>query len=133
MRMGARGRELVAWARTPGHDVSGIIATPSSRWLPPAGRATLEIRCGEGRVARDLAACGHRVTAVDASPTLRAAAEADTEGRYLLADAAALPFADVSFDLIVAYNSLMDVQDMPAAVREAARACWRPAGGSPPA
>jgi len=112
----------VAWARTPGHDVYWHYRDAFFALLPPAGRATIEIGCGEGRVARDLAARGHSVTAVDASPTLlRAAAEAHNEGRYLLADAAALPFADASFDLAVAYNSLMDVQDMPAAVREAAR------------
>jgi len=29
--------------------------------------------------------------------------------------------ADGSFDLVVAYNSLMDVEDMPTTVREAAR------------
>jgi ubiquinone/menaquinone biosynthesis C-methylase UbiE len=29
--------------------------------------------------------------------------------------AEALPFDDVAFDLVVAYNSLMDVEDMPAA------------------
>ena len=43
--------------------------------------------------------------------------------RILLASfvAAALPFGDGCFDLVVAYNSLMDVDDMPAAVAEAAR------------
>jgi SAM-dependent methyltransferase len=35
--------------------------------------------------------------------------------------AEALPFDDRAFDLVVAYNSLMDVDDMPVAVREAAR------------
>jgi SAM-dependent methyltransferase len=59
------------WARTPGHD---------SYWhyreaffdaiVPEPGRRTLEVGCGEGRVARDLADRGHRVVAVDASPTL---------------------------------------------------------------
>ena len=50
-----------------------------------------------------------------------AAAEADPEGSYLLADAAALPFADSLFDLVVAYNSLMDMDDMAGVVAEAAR------------
>jgi SAM-dependent methyltransferase len=113
----------IAWARAPGHD---------SYWsygplffeqvVPRPGRSTLEVGCGEGRVCRDLTARGHVVTGIDAAPTpLAAAREADPGGRYLLADAAALPFADGEFDLVVAYNSLMDVDDMPGAVREAAR------------
>ena len=62
------------------------------------------------------------MVALDASPTLVAmAATADPAGRYLVADAAALPFADGCFDTVVAYNSLMDVADMPAAVQEASR------------
>jgi SAM-dependent methyltransferase len=32
-----------------------------------------------------------------------------------------LPFEDASFDLVVAYNSLMDVDDLPGVVLEAAR------------
>jgi ubiquinone/menaquinone biosynthesis C-methylase UbiE len=68
------------------------------------------------------------VTGIDSSPTLlRYAREADPDGTYELADAARVPFADASFDLVVAYNSLMDVDDMPAAVREAARVL-EPAG-----
>jgi SAM-dependent methyltransferase len=112
----------LAWARTPGHDAYWHYRSAFFALVPPAGSATLEIGCGEGRVARDLAARGHRVTGVDAAPTLlRAAAAAHAGGRYLVADAADLPFEDSSFDLVVAYNSLMDVQDMPGAVREAAR------------
>ena len=57
-----------------------------------------------------------------ASPSLVAsAAAAHPDGRYLVADAAALPFPDASFDLVVAYNSLMDVDDMPTAVAETSR------------
>jgi SAM-dependent methyltransferase len=111
------------WARTPGHDAYWQYRDAFFEELLPApGRLTLEVGCGEGRVARDLAARGHRVVALDASPTLAAsAAAADPAGRYLVADAAALPFPDERFDLVVAYNSLMDVDDMPAAVAEAAR------------
>jgi SAM-dependent methyltransferase len=112
----------LAWARTPGHDAYWSYRDAFFSLVPEPGSATLEIGCGEGRVARDLAGRGHHVTGVDGAPTLlKAAAEAHAEGRYLLADAEALPFADASFDLVVAYNSLMDMRDMPAAVREAAR------------
>jgi SAM-dependent methyltransferase len=112
----------LAWARAPAHDVYWSYREAFFALVPPARRATLEIGCGEGRVARDLAARGHEVTAVDAAPTLlAAAAAAHAGGRYLVADAADLPFEDASFDLVVAYNSLMDVEDMPAAVIEAAR------------
>jgi SAM-dependent methyltransferase len=115
--------EFIAWARKPGHD---------SYWqyhrdqflelLPPPGRRTLDLGCGEGRLARDLKALGHAVTAIDASPTMIAAArEADPEMESQLADASALPFDDESFDLVVAFMSLQDVDDMEGAVRECAR------------
>jgi SAM-dependent methyltransferase len=111
------------WARTPGHDAYWHFRDAFFDAIVPApGRLTLEVGCGEGRVARDLASRGHRVVALDASPTLVAgAAVADPGGRYLVGDAAALPFGDGCFDLVVAYNSLMDVDDMPAAIGEAAR------------
>jgi SAM-dependent methyltransferase len=113
----------VRWTRTSGHDAYWHYRAPFFDQIVPApGRQTLEMGCGEGRVARDLARHGHTVTAVDASPTLlRYAREADPAGRYLVADAAALPFPDGAFDLVVAYNALMDIADMAGAVREAAR------------
>ena len=111
------------WARTPEHDIYWSFSGPRFLELvPPPGRRTLDLGCGEGRLARDLAVLGHRVVGVDASPTLlRLAAEADQEGDYVRADAAALPFEDASFDLAVAFNSLMDMDDLDAALREAGR------------
>jgi len=112
----------IAWARSPRHDAYWEYSPMFFELVPPAGQATLEIGCGEGRVARDLGALGHHVTGVDSSPTLLEAAQlADPSGEYLVADAVRLPFPDESFDLVVAYNSLMDIDGMPAAVREAAR------------
>jgi len=91
-------------------------------FLPPPGAATLEIGCGEGRVARELSDLGHHVTVTDIAPRLLAAAEAaHSADGYVLADAAQLPFDDASFDRVVAYNMLMDVADMPAVIAEAAR------------
>jgi ubiquinone/menaquinone biosynthesis C-methylase UbiE len=117
----------VRWARTPGHDAYWYYRDSFLDLLVPApGRRTVEIGCGEGRVARDLAARGHRVVAVDTAHTLlRHAREEDTAGTYGLADSAALPFPDRSFDLAVAYNSLQVVDDMAATVCEAARVLER--------
>jgi SAM-dependent methyltransferase len=50
-----------------------------------------------------------------------AAKDWDSAHNYAVAGAAALPFEDASFDLAVAYNVLMDVEDVPAALREARR------------
>jgi SAM-dependent methyltransferase len=75
--------------------------------LPPPGVHTLDLGCGEGRLTRDLKRLGHNVVGVDASPTMLAAGrDADPEVETHLADAAALPFADASFDLVIAFMSL---------------------------
>jgi len=117
-----QARDWVRWARRPDHDSYWRYRDDFFGLVPDPGKATLDLGCGEGRVSRDLAGRGHDVTGVDASPTLiAAAAEAHPEGRYLIADAAGLPFGDGDFDVIVAYNMLMDVSDLSGAVREAAR------------
>ena len=119
----AHAAEFIAWARKPGHD---------SYWrfhrdlflelVPSPRRRTLDLGCGEGRLSRDLKAAGHDVVGVDVTPTMLAAArEADPTIETHLADAAALPFADGSFDCVVAFMSLQDVDDVRGAVREAAR------------
>ncbi|MDQ3530888.1 MAG: class I SAM-dependent methyltransferase [Actinomycetota bacterium] len=74
-------------------------------------------------MTRDLTSRGHEVTAIDASPTMTR--YADDHGAYVVADAASLPFPAASFDLAIAHNSLMDVDDMPAAVAETARVLQR--------
>ena len=89
---------------------------------------TLELGCGEGRVARDLAERGHHVTALDSAAGLvRHARAAAPEIAYLVAGAARLPIHDGGFDLVVAYNSLQVVDDMAASVRECERVL-RPGG-----
>jgi SAM-dependent methyltransferase len=113
----------VAWARKPGHD---------SYWrfhrdlflplVPAAGRKTLDLGCGEGRLSRELKALGHNVVGVDISPTmLEAAQRADQEIETYLADAAALPFSDAAFDCVVAFMSLQDTDNLGGAIREVQR------------
>lgn len=116
--------DWVRWARKPGHD--SYWRFHRDRFLdlvPPPGRLTLDVGCGEGRVTRDLKELGHRAVGVDGSETMIAAArEADPGGEYVVANAAELPFPDGHSDVSVAFMSLMDFDDMAAAVREIARA-----------
>ncbi len=115
-------RNWAVWARKPDFDAYWEYSPTFFDLVPTPGLRTLEVGCGEGRVARDLVKRGHRVTAVDATAELlRLAHDADDMGDYLRCDAAALPFAKGSFDLVVFYNSLMDIDEMDGAVREAAR------------
>ncbi len=125
-------KNWVRWARTPGNDVFPEFAPAFiEEILPAAPGPTLEIGCGEGRVARELVARGHRVVALDPSPTLvRAAADADAASAYVSGDGTRLPFVDGAFGTVVAYNSLQamaDVADMARTVREAGRVV-RPGG-----
>ena len=91
------------------------------------GLDVLDLGCGEGRFARMLAERGAHVTAVDVAPTMvRLAQEMEDQSslgvRYLLRDAARLDgLPDGSFHLVVAYMSLMDVEDYRSAVTEVAR------------
>jgi SAM-dependent methyltransferase len=92
------------------------------RLLPAPGRATLDVGCGEGRVGRELARAGHRVTGVDSSPKLAELARAGGGyERVVTESAGALPFAAGAFDLAVAFMSLHDMDDPARAIAEAAR------------
>ena len=111
------------WARTPGHDAYWAYYKSFFQDVAPSDPGlALDIGCGEGRVTRSLAERSETVVGIDSSPTLvRDAAAADAASTYLVTDATALPFKNRSFDTVVAYNSLMDLNDMPAGVAEAAR------------
>ena len=112
------------FARTPGNDsMHDQVNLPALLGLLPGpGRATLDLGCGEGRLSRFLRSIGHRVTGADAAPTMvRLAAGQAGSGPFVLADAAALPFRDAAFDLVVAYMCLHDMDRMPQAVAEAGR------------
>ena len=123
-----RAAEWIRFARAEGHDAYWVYRDAFFELLPSPPATVLEVGCGEGRVTRDLRRRGYDVTGLDVSPTLvEAARGSDPSGSYVVGDAAALPFGDASFDLVVSYNSLIDVDDMPAAVAEAGRVL-RPAG-----
>jgi SAM-dependent methyltransferase len=90
--------------------------------VPAPGRLTLDVGCGEGRLARDLTALGHQVIGLDGSATLAQAADAAVPRTPVaLANATRLPIASGVADLVVSFMVLMDVEDLDGAVRELAR------------
>lgn len=87
--------------------------------LPPPVSRILDLGCGEGRLGRLLVHRGDTVVGIDTSPTMvRYACE---RHEAVVADAAALPFADGSFDAVTSFMSFHDMEDVDAVAREAAR------------
>jgi SAM-dependent methyltransferase len=124
----SEARNWASFARTPGRDHSHEdINLPVLLELVPApGGRTLDLACGEGRLSRLLKHQGHQVAGIDASPTMvRFAVSHEAAAPAVLADATRLPFPDETFDLVVAYMCLHDIDDMPQAVTEAARVLRR--------
>jgi SAM-dependent methyltransferase len=120
--------EWVAWARKPNHDAFWAYRASLAAFIGRGNGNALDVGCGEGRISRELTACGFKVTAVDpVSWLVSAAIEARSARNYAVASAAELPFENAQFDLVVAYNVLMDIDDVPSALKEFRRVL-RPAG-----
>jgi SAM-dependent methyltransferase len=122
----AHAGEWAVWASTPDHDVFfwryNLPAFLDLVPLPGAG-PTLDVGCGEGRVARILAAHGHAMVGIDAAELLvRHAARAEPATPAAVGDAAALPLRDAAATLAISFMVLQDVDDLDAVLRELARA-----------
>ena len=99
--------------------------------LGPASRV-LDVPCGHGRHAVELARRGHRVTGVDFAQAMlaearRKAAERTVSVRFEEADAEHLPFPPASFDLAVSRHVLWTLPHPEAAIDEWIRVL-RPGG-----
>jgi SAM-dependent methyltransferase len=118
----ANAAAWIEWARSPELDPQywHFNRPRFLELLPPPGRRTVDVACGEGRLTGELAELGHAVVGVEQSPALAAAARA--RGLEIVeADAVALPLESRSADLVVAFMSLMNVDDLDAVVGEIAR------------
>jgi SAM-dependent methyltransferase len=98
---------------------------------PVAGRV-LDVGCGTGILTAELLRRGDvaAVAGIDVSAELVASARAaipDPRASFQLADAAALPFADASFDHALSLLVVNFLDDRPGSVREAIRVT-RPGG-----
>jgi ubiquinone/menaquinone biosynthesis C-methylase UbiE len=94
---------------------------------PLGGQYVLDVGCGNGSLARQLARQGAHVTGVDASAPIIVRAQQreaqETLGiAYHVADAARLePIGDGRFDLVVSCMALQDIPDAAGMIGEAAR------------
>jgi SAM-dependent methyltransferase len=118
--------------------------TPRGRWVgdtefglvrrqlgPRPGETLLDVGCGSGWFTRRFAAeiapeNGWNVTGLDVDPAMLDFARAHgRDERYLAGDARALPFADASFDRVIAIASLCFVADERQALAEIVRVARR--------
>ncbi|GAA3934705.1 class I SAM-dependent methyltransferase [Actinomadura viridis] len=93
---------------------------------PCAGLRVLDAGCGEGYLARELAARGAEVVGVDASQGLIDAAEGHPDGRrgsmsFIRASVDAMPVEDAGFDLVVCNHLFSHLHDPGDAIREFGR------------
>ena len=83
-------------------------------------RKVLDVGCGDGQVSRLAARLGAEVVGVD--PTWNCVSVAGQRGTTVArAGAAALPFADASFDAVVACLVFEHIRDVDDAIAEVAR------------
>jgi 2-polyprenyl-6-hydroxyphenyl methylase/3-demethylubiquinone-9 3-methyltransferase len=100
--------------------------------LDPSQSTALDVGCGGGLMAEDVARMGFRVTGVDPSAgSLEVAREharqSGLEIEYVEGVGEALPFEDASFDLVYCCDVLEHVDDVPAVLAESRRVL-RPGG-----
>jgi SAM-dependent methyltransferase len=122
--------ERQGWRRgraSPYHRALGPLTSQAVGALLDAARvgrgtAVLDVASGPGDAAAQAAARGADVTAVDVSPEMvELAASLHPGVRFEVGEAGALPFADASFDAVVANFLMPHVADLPGVAAELAR------------
>lgn len=82
----------------------------------------LDVGCGEGRFCRKLASLGIATCGIDpVTEMIDIARQKQPEGDYKVGFAEDLPVDNESFDLVVSYISLIDIDDAEQAIREMSR------------
>ena len=122
-----------AWYQTPRGDMYDRLEKKAIDSLLPSapdGGKLLEIGCGTGHFSEHFAHKGFAVTGVDiAEPMVAVARQKNIpNGRFQVADAERLPFADETFDVAAAITVLEFVSDPARVVSEMVR-CTRKPGG----
>lgn len=92
------------------------------------GRQVLDLGCGEGRFKRILGKHGARCVGLDPTVELLASARGDnSRARLVRGTGEELPFRSSTFDIVVCYLTLLDIEQYRSAVMEISRVL-RPRG-----
>ena len=100
--------------------------------IRPAGGSALDVGCGGGLMAEEVARLGFKLTGVDPAPAAIEVGRSHAEGAglaidYHVASGESLPFPDDCFDLVYCCDVLEHVSDLPGVIAESARVL-RPGG-----
>lgn len=106
-----------------------VLDTPMRARIAGRGFASaLDLGCGEGRFCRIMQREGIKTIGIDPTQALvEQARRRDAAGDYRLEGAERLSLESASVDLVVAYLSLIDIDDLAAAIAEVGRVL-RPGG-----
>jgi ubiquinone/menaquinone biosynthesis C-methylase UbiE len=129
---GAHARD---YAASPRHARGGDLARLLDAIRTAPGQKALDVATGPGHVAFQLAERGLSVVGLDVTPAMLAVAQESAEHRpdlvgrlqWVLADAARVPLADASVDVVTCRRAAHHFPSIPAALREWARVL-RPGG-----
>ncbi len=101
-----------------------VVLDPALEEILPnlEGKTVLDLGCGEGRYSRTLKSKGAIVTAIDpVAEFISHAKLLDPESTYIESFAESIPLPDNSFDLILSYLTIIDIDDMEATSKEIIR------------
>jgi ubiquinone/menaquinone biosynthesis C-methylase UbiE len=131
-QFGARASAyLTSQVHAQGEDLAAVVEFARQF----SGARVLDLGCGGGHVAFNVAPHVGELVAYDLSPEMLSVVEATARERGLenvsarQGSVAQLPFADASFDLVLSRYSAHHWHDFPMALREAARVL-KPGGGA---
>jgi 2-polyprenyl-6-hydroxyphenyl methylase/3-demethylubiquinone-9 3-methyltransferase len=98
----------------------------AARGIDPAGQVTVDVGCGGGLLAEEMARLGATVIGIDPSPNSLAAARAHAGAAglaitYRAGSGEHLPLDSASADIVYCVDVLEHVQDLDAVIRETAR------------